>query len=240
MFKGVIFDIDGTLYDYQSVDIVAMKHFCAYIEDNLGVDEKIFREKYTEARKMIRSRLKDTAAQHSRVLLIQTALELLGKNPFDHVLTLYDVYWNCFLENMRPFDGAADFLRDLKSAGVKISTCTDMTAHIQYRKLEKLGLDKFFDFMVTSEETGYEKPAPIMFNFALEKMKIRADEAAYFGDSLERDILGAANVGIKPFWFIADKQIDDDDDFIKIRSYRDETLKNFFCLSIKRLLTNPL
>ena len=74
MYKGVIFDIDGTLYDYQITDIRAMKHFCAFIEKNLGVEEKIFRETYSQARQIIRGRLKDTAAQHSRVLLIQTAL----------------------------------------------------------------------------------------------------------------------------------------------------------------------
>ena len=228
MYKGVIFDIDGTLYDYQINDALAMKHFCAFVEKNLGVDEKTFRQTYTEARRIIRGRLHDTAAQHSRVLLIQTALELLGKNPFDHVLKLYDVYWNFFIENMRPYDGAEDFLRDLKAVGVKISTCTDMTAHIQYRKLAKLGLDRYVDFMVTSEETGFEKPAPIMFNFALEKMKITADEATYFGDSLDRDIQGAASVGIKPFWFVADRKVDGGEEFTKIFTYRDEKLKKIF------------
>jgi len=227
MYKGVIFDIDGTLYDYQSNDVRAMKHFCEFVQKVLDIDEKTFRETYTEARKIIRGRLKDTAAQHSRVLLIQTALELLGKNPFDHVLKMYDVYWNFFLENMQPYDGAADFLRELKSSGVKISTCTDMTAHIQYRKIARLGLDKFIDFMVTSEETGFEKPAPIMFTMALEKMKISANEAAYFGDTLDRDILGAANVGIEPFWFVADRKVDGGEEFTKIYTYRDEKLKKF-------------
>ena len=228
MYKGVIFDIDGTLYDYQINDRLAMNHFCAYVEENLGVEEKIFRATYTRARQIVRGRLKDTAAAHSRILLMQTALELLGKNPFEHVLKLYDVYWNFFLENMRPYDGAADFLRGLKAAGIKISTCTDMTAHIQYRKLAILGLDKFIDFMVTSEETGCEKPAPIMFNLALEKMQVRAEEAAFFGDTLDRDIEGAANVGIEPFYFVADRQVEGGDEFKKIRSYRDAELTKIF------------
>lgn len=228
MYKGVIFDIDGTLYDYQTNDKLAMEHFCAFVEKVLGIDEKTFREIYTEARRIIRGRLHDTAAQHSRVLLIQTALELLGKNPFDYVLKMYDVYWNCFLENMQPYDGAEEFLSALKAAGFKISVCTDMTAHIQYRKLLKLGLDRYIDFMVTSEEIGFEKPAPIMFKSALYKMKINADEAAYFGDSLERDIQGAANVGIEPFWFVADRTVDGGDNFTKIFTYRDEKLKRIF------------
>ena len=231
MFKGVIFDIDGTLYDYHAADKLAMKNFCAFVEKKLGVEEKIFRETYTAARNIIHERLKDTAASHSRVMMIQTALELLGKNPFDDVLELYDVYWNFFLANMEPYDGAEDFLRALKNSGAKISTCTDMTAHIQYRKISQLGLDKFIDFMVTSEETGFEKPAPIMFNFALEKMNVRADEAAYFGDSLDRDIEGAAAVGIESFWFVADRKVAGGDSYKKIFSYRDEELKKFFALS---------
>lgn len=227
MYKGVIFDIDGTLYDYQINDKFAMKNFCAFVEKNLGVEENKFRENYAEARNIIHERLKNTAASHNRLLMIQTALELLGKNSFDYVLELYDVYWNYFLANVKPYDGATEFLQTLKSVGVKISTCTDTTAHIQYRKIQRLGLDKFFDFMVTSEETGLEKPAPIMFTTALDKLKVRAEEAAYFGDSLERDIEGAAAVGIKPFWFIADREIVGGDEFIKVRSYRD-TYKMFF------------
>ena len=207
-----------------------MKHFCAFVEKVLGVDEKTFRETYTQARTIVRGRLKDTAAQHSRVLLMQTALELLGKNPFDYLLEMYDVYWNFFLDDMQPYDGAIDFLRGLKAAGVKISTCTDMTAHIQYRKLAKLKLDRYIDFMVTSEETGFEKPAPIMFNTALRKMHLRPEETAYFGDALDRDVQGAASVGITPFWFVADREVIGGDDFKKIRSYRDAVLISEFGL----------
>lgn len=224
MYKGVIFDIDGTLYDYQSNDVHAMKDLCAFVERTVGVDEKTFRATYSQARNIIHERLKDTAASHNRTLMIQTALELLGKNSFNHILQMYDVYWNSFIDNMQPYDGAIDFLRGLKAAGVKISVCTDMTAHVQYRKLAALKLDRYVDFMVTSEETGYEKPAPIMFEFALKKMHVAASEAAYFGDSLNRDIRGAANVGIDPYWFVADRDVSGGDEFKKIHTYRDAEL----------------
>ena len=227
MFKGAIFDIDGTLYDYKENDIVAVKSLCRFAEEKLDVSEKKFCEVYGEARRIVKTRLANTGgSQHSRVLFLQTALELLGKNPFLYVTKMYDAYWNPFLENMQPFDGVVDFMKSLKAAGIKIAVCTDMTAHIQYRKLARLGLDKFIDFMVTSEETGLEKPASIMFELALSKLETKPEETVYFGDSLERDIEGAAKVGINPFWFISDREVEKESvPCKKFRSYRD--LKNF-------------
>ncbi|MBR6013251.1 MAG: HAD-IA family hydrolase [Selenomonadaceae bacterium] len=222
MIKGVIFDVDGTLYDYLANDKIAVKALCRYAKENLNVEEEDFRKFYGEARVIVRERLTDGGARHSRVLFCQTVMELLGENPFCHILKMYDIYWNTFLTNMKPFDGVVDFIRKLKSTGKKISICTDMTAHIQYRKIERLGLKNFIDCMVTSEETGLEKPSPVMFNLALRKLNTSAEETAYFGDSLERDIEGAAKVGIKPFWYIAQKNDDEiKTDFEKIRSYRE-------------------
>ena len=231
MFKAVIFDIDGTIYSYVTNDKIAVESLCKFAEKNLNVAEKDFRAVYKEARRIVKEeRLTDGGARHSRVLFFQTALELLGKNPFCHVLEMYDIYWNNFLANMQPFDGAAEFIKKLKGAGVKIALCTDMTAHIQYRKIKQLGLNHFIDFMVTSEETGLEKPARVMFELALKKMKVTAAETAYFGDSPERDIEGAAKVGITPFWYNGEGLFENKNTAcVEVRSYR-EILdsKNFF------------
>ena len=229
MIKGVIFDIDGTLYDYLSNDKIAVKALCRYAKENLNVKEEDFRRFYSEARQIVKERLTDGGARHSRVLFCQTVLELLGENPFCHILEMYNIYWDTFLSNMKPFDGVLDFIGKLKSSGKKISICTDMTAHIQYRKIERLGLKKFIDCMVTSEETGLEKPSPAMFNLALKKLNVSANETAYFGDSLERDIEGAANVGIKPFWYIADRNVEEiKTEFTKIRSYHEVVNSKIF------------
>ena len=221
MIKGVIFDIDGTLYSYKKNDRAALKCLCEFMEKNFHTDEKTFRAVYAEARRIVKEeRLTDGGARHSRVLFFQTALELLGQNPFKYTLAMYDVYWNNFLAGMKPFDDADKFIRKLKSFGKKISLCTDMTAHIQYRKIQQLGLSDFIDFMVTSEETGFEKPSPKMFELALKKMNVKPEEAAYFGDSADRDIVGAAACGIKPFWYIDEQDNEDIKiDCEKIHSY---------------------
>lgn len=220
MIKGVIFDIDGTLYDYAANDKIALKNLCKFAKENLNVDEEEFRKYYAEARQIVKERLSDGGSRHSRVLFFQTVLELLGKNPFCYILKMYDSYWNPFLEAMKPFDDVKEFILKLRNSGKKISVCTDMTAHIQYRKIEKLGLKNLIDCMVTSEETGLEKPSPTMFKLALKKLDVDADEAVYFGDSLDRDIAGAAKIGIKPFWYIGSREVEDTNiDCVKIRSY---------------------
>ena len=59
-----------------------------------------------------------------------------------------------------------------------------------------------------------------MFNLALKKMNLSADEVAYFGDAPDRDIAGAANAGIKPFWFLGEhNETDIKVDCVKFKSY---------------------
>lgn len=229
MFKGVIFDIDGTLYSYMANDRVAVKSLCRFAEENLAVDTENFLKAYFEARRIVKERLTDGGSRHSRVLFFQTTLELLGKNTFLYIRDMYDCYWNTFLNGMKAFDGAAEFIHRLRANGVKTALCTDMTTQIQYRKINRLGFSKFFDFMVSSEETGKEKPSPIMFELALKKMKVNANETAYFGDSLERDIEGAANVGIKPFWYIGERNAEDTEvDCVRFSSYSEVINSDFF------------
>lgn len=229
MIKGVIFDIDGTLYSYAKNDKVAVKNLCEYAEKNLCVEKENFLKAYYEARRIVKEQLTDGGSRHSRVLFLQTTLELLKKNSFNHLLKMYDCYWDNFLAGMEAFEGAVEFVRKLKLSGIKIALCTDMTAQIQYRKINRLGLSNYIDFMVSSEETGLEKPAQIMFDLALKKMQINASEAAYFGDSLERDIEGAANVGIMPFWYVGEHNFEDTKiNCVKIRSYNEVINSKFF------------
>jgi len=60
-----------------------------------------------------------------------------------------------------------------------------------------LGFDPYLDFKVTSFEVGYDKPRPEIFQLALDKAGVKADEAVYIGDQYDQDILGARAVGMK-------------------------------------------
>ena len=225
MIKAVIFDLDNTLYDYDECNAPAMEKVTAVGAELFGCGKDKFLATYEAAKTEVKRHFDPkNAAQHSRVFYIQKTAELFGVSPVNTLLPLYAAYWDTFIAAMRPYDGAAEFLQTLKKSDVKTAVCTDMTAHIQFRKLEKLGFSDLIDAIVTSEEAGAEKPFPVNFHIALDKVGVRPAEAIYVGDSWEKDVTGAQNVGIVPVWFTAQRQFAPHEGVLQIADYNDERL----------------
>ena len=69
---------------------------------------------------------------------------------------------------------------------------TDLTAQIQFRKMVYFELDHYFDYIVTSEEVGYDKPHRLPFEISLKKMNLHKKQNIWFiGDNPKNDIEGA-------------------------------------------------
>ena len=197
-YKGILLDIDNTLYDYNEAHYVAKNKVLDYCMNvfNLSKDEIMFA--YERARKQVHIELCETAASHNRLLYFQKMSEILNVNPMNYSFEIYNVYWDNFLELIKPFEGIYQLLDQYKD---RICLVTDLTAHIQYRKIKKLGLEKYCDRLVTSEETGHEKPHPYMFISALQKLGLGVDDVCMIGDNFKKDVLGASALGIKSIWF---------------------------------------
>ena len=71
-----------------------------------------------------------------------------------------------------------------------------MTAQIQFRKLVYFGLDEFFDYVVTSEEAGADKPDKRPFEVAFEKLQIEPKNIWMIGDNPKSDMVGAGEMGM--------------------------------------------
>lgn len=66
-----------------------------------------------------------------------------------------------------------------------------------WKALEKFGLDKFFGVIVVSGEVGWRKPHPKIFERALRTLSVKPSNAFFVGDSLDADIKGAKDAGMK-------------------------------------------
>lgn len=218
-YKAILLDIDNTLYDYNITHAFAISKVLEYCMKELNLSKDEVNSAYEKARKQIHIELCETAASHNRLLYFQRMSEILGVNPMQYAHEIYNVYWDSFLQVIKPFDGIYELLEKYKN---KICLVTDLTAHIQYRKIKKLGLENYCDKLVTSEEAGHEKPHPYMFMMALQKLDLRPDEVCMIGDSFKKDVLGATNLGIAAIWFNhEEKQESYDDKLIaEVKSFK--------------------
>jgi putative hydrolase of the HAD superfamily len=195
--KAIIFDTDNTLYAYDYPHQLAMKAVNQKACKLLLVTPDDFNNAYTQARDQIKKHLGKTASSHSRLLYFQRAIEILGmKTQLLMTLDLEQSYWRTFLGASEIFPGAQDFVQDLRTAGIRTAIVTDLTAQIQFRKIIYFGLDNYFDYVVTSEEAGADKPAKAPFEIALDKLQVRPENCWMIGDSAHADIAGARSVNI--------------------------------------------
>jgi HAD superfamily hydrolase (TIGR01549 family) len=191
--KAVLIDLDNTLYNYDLAHSEAMRALEKKFFDTLKVPAKLFYFYYSKSREKIHKSLKNTASSHSRLLYIQNMIEYMGLGSSISIVSNFEqTYWNNFLLNIELFDGAEDFLNDLRMLSIPIVLITDLSSHIQFRKLISIGLDAYFDYIVTSEEAGAEKPSELPFRIALQKLNIKEGKDLWMiGDSLDLDIKGS-------------------------------------------------
>ena len=71
---------------------------------------------------------------------------------------------------------------------------------VQYYKFEHSGLTPYLTHTLISEEVGINKPQPGIFEIALQRNGITAQEAVMIGDSYSSDIAGAKAAGIDQIW----------------------------------------
>ena len=191
--SAVLLDADNTLFAYDLPHAAASAAVEERVLGEFGIPQAEFRKALKLARATIKNRLGPVASSHNRLLYFQNTLELLGyKSQIAVCVILEQTYWRTFLLNARLFPGARDFLDSLRSA--KITTCliTDLTAQIQFRKLIYFNLDGSFDYVITSEEAGGDKPNAEPFRCACEKLQISDKETMWMiGDNPDTDIAGA-------------------------------------------------
>lgn len=188
---AVIFDTDNTLYPYdpahKAATLAAEQKAC----ELLGVSVEAFRKALSAARKAVKQRLGHTASAHSRFLYFQRAIEMMGlRTQLLITMDLEQTYWRSFLNASQLFPDARACVAEFRAQGVPTAIITDLTAQIQFRKIVYFGLDYDFDYVVTSEEAGFDKPHAAPFEIALEKLGVPADRVWMIGDNPSCDIRG--------------------------------------------------
>ena len=81
--------------------------------------------------------------------------------------------------------------------GLKMAVVSDAPRLPVWLRITGLGLQHYFDTVVTSDDAGFKKPHAKPFLMALEKLNVAPAEAVMIGDWIERDMVGAKTVGLQ-------------------------------------------
>ncbi|MHA1976821.1 MAG: HAD family hydrolase [Candidatus Hodarchaeales archaeon] len=224
MSKIVLFDLDGTLYDYDAAHRRGLTQaHMSWNEQGTLMEFHEFGKLYSDSRSWIKRFLADSAASHSRALYFQKFVEIKTGIPnTDLITTLLDGYYAGFYKSMAPYPGLKSALMSLQKKNYRLGIITNMQANIQYKKMSILGLGDMFEEIVTSEAVGHEKPHPLIFYHTLSLMGGKPENTFMIGDSLKHDIHPAAFIGITPIWFNPNEKQTvkvDTPSFLTIQSY---------------------
>jgi putative hydrolase of the HAD superfamily len=190
MIKAVIFDLDNTL-----VDFMAMKRKAVDAAVNAMIDAGL--------------NLRPDEA-HARIDRIYKERGIEFQNVFDQLL--YDIFQKVDFKILSagiiayrrareaalvPYPHVYLTLMSLLKKGLLLAVVTDAPAREAWLRLCYLSFHHIFHAVVTFDDTGVRKPNPEPFKKALELLHVPPAESLMVGDWAERDMVGAANIGMK-------------------------------------------
>jgi putative hydrolase of the HAD superfamily len=95
----------------------------------------------------------------------------------------------------RLFSDVIPTLERLKADGYRICIVSNWDYGL-HRVVDRLGIASYFDHILASLVEGVEKPNPELFQIALQRANVLADEVIHIGDNPIDDIEGAHAAGI--------------------------------------------
>lgn len=194
--RAIILDFDNTCYLYDPCHTAALTTVETWFQKEFGPCPD-WEAEYKRAQKIVKNRIPEQGASHSRILYFKTMLENMAiQDSITHSLAMERLYWDTFKTTMEPVPGLLEFLALCQENGTKVVVVSDLTTAIQCEKISHLGISSYIDSLVTSEEVGVEKPDARCFTLALDKAGVEPANAVVIGDSYERDIIGAEALGI--------------------------------------------
>ena len=199
---AVIFDFIGTLTNVRnySMDDSKAKLGKAIVESGFDVSEERFLEAYTEAHEKYRVVRYQELVEVTNAVWISDALNCLGLSVGSEdvrIKTAVNAFFEDYIDSLELRPCAKELLRET-STDHRLGLISNFTyAPVIHAALRKLEINRYFNAILISEETGWRKPNAKIFREALRRLQAKAEETVYIGDSPLEDIKGAKTTGMK-------------------------------------------
>ena len=162
-FPVVLFDLDGTLIDSGPMILSSFRHATRTVLGREIPDHEL------------------VASTGGSTLEVQ--MSAFEPQRVDELVAAYRAHNTPLHQNLECCLGIEDVLDELKAQGRLLGVVTAKRQHTVALAFGRLGIERYFDVVVTSDDTTAHKPDPEPVLLALEKLGAGPEDAAYVGDS---------------------------------------------------------
>lgn len=203
IYKNLYFDIDRTLWDTDSNSRLTLSQLieryipelASRFDEFLNIfqveNEKLW-AKYRDG-EVTKEYLRDKRFDNTFVLMGIDAPLVSSKINKDFIKIAP------YKTGLFPY--TLEILEYLKGKGYRLFLLTNGFTEVQKIKIRESKLELFFEKMITSEDTGYQKPHKKMFEHALKTVNSKKSESIMIGDDISNDIFGAKRFGMDTVFF---------------------------------------
>ncbi|WP_144511946.1 YjjG family noncanonical pyrimidine nucleotidase [Bacillus sp. FJAT-22090] len=197
-YDVLLFDLDDTLFDFGMTEKNALHQL--FIEYGLPNGLKDYFDKYKAISKVLWDDL-----EQGHTTLAELKVERFKRLFLEEALDINaEVFGHKYIENLgkevHMIEGVAEMVSNLSDC--RFALLTNGFTIAQHARINGSTLKEVFEVIVTSEEAGYQKPQPEIFEYTLDKLHISDKfRVLMIGDSLTSDIQGGNNFGIDTCWF---------------------------------------
>lgn len=200
----VFFDAAGTLFHVNgSVAEIYLKHAQSHGfpagEDSLRSIKRAFARAFQEAPPPVFAATEPIAIKQCERLwwfdIVHSVFYRVGM--FERFDEFFEEVFEVFADprSWALYPDTLPVLRRLKEEGFELGIVSNFDSRL-FRVLKGLGLSDLFATVTISSLAHAAKPAPRIFEVALEKHAVDPDEAVHVGDSLTEDVEGARKAGL--------------------------------------------
>jgi putative hydrolase of the HAD superfamily len=219
--KAILLDLDDTILDDSGDTVRCWRDACRAHESELGDQgvstlilaiERVRRWYWSDAERHRVGRL-DLGASRREVVelaLREVRIECADLDGLREDAAVADLaakvaawYGSERDRSMSLFEDAIDTLRWLRDRGSSLALLTNGNGAAQRRKVDRFGLEPWFDAILIEGELGYGKPDERVYRLALERLDVGPGSAWMVGDNLEWDVAAPQRLGIVGIWIDA-------------------------------------
>tara|TARA_B100001029_G_C15039719_1_gene442717 strand:- start:494 stop:1183 length:690 start_codon:yes stop_codon:yes gene_type:complete len=214
MIKHVFFDLDRTLWDFETnshATLLEIYNFYNLEEKGVSSHEDFIKTyKIHNGNLWDLYRIDKISQKYLRRERFQKTLKYFGINNLKLAEKIGEDYVKRCPKKNNLFPYAIEVLNYLKDK-YKLHIITNGFHKTQHVKLKHAKIKQYFNLIITSEKTGLKKPNPEIFKQSLILAKAKKEESIYIGDNLIIDILACQKFGIDGIYFNPEKKTHTED-----------------------------